>query len=360
MTEKALDNNLLNGGRLYSLDVMRIIATICIVFHHFQQMYHLQFTSGINYFYGKFYFGYIVEFFFILSGILAARNIGSIRKSTFVSYVGKRYLRLVPVVALSVVVYDLLIIAAVHFTGNTSRGTGLSIKNVLISALCLHDGKILTNTGINYPMWYIGVLIVCFAVLYIVIQICSKLNIKPSFGLAAVVLLGLAIRFTGVSLPLLNEDMSRGYMAFFTGCLLSQVYIRQTEIKKWQSALSLCVTAAVLWIIVSERYFDLDEIQLVLIFCFYPALVTLFLSPTMIRLFNHKILGVAGQITYDVYVWHDCINLLLFIVVSILGLEVTDSRILMWLFAALCFAVGTLSYYGIERPLNKLLLKKKL
>lgn len=54
--------------RNYSLDVLRIIATVLIVFHHYQQATGAFFEGCLNFFNGRFYFGYIVEFFFLLSG----------------------------------------------------------------------------------------------------------------------------------------------------------------------------------------------------------------------------------------------------------------------------------------------------
>lgn len=35
--------------RLYSLDVLRIVATICIVFHHYQQITGAFFEGGLNF-----------------------------------------------------------------------------------------------------------------------------------------------------------------------------------------------------------------------------------------------------------------------------------------------------------------------
>ena len=53
----------------YSLDIVKIFACVCIVFHHYQQM------SGVNYsvfnFYGGvFPFERMVELFFLISGAL--------------------------------------------------------------------------------------------------------------------------------------------------------------------------------------------------------------------------------------------------------------------------------------------------
>ena len=57
--------------REYSLDVLRILATIGIVFHHFQQVTGTYFENGWNFHGGDFTYGLIVEFFFLLSGYLA-------------------------------------------------------------------------------------------------------------------------------------------------------------------------------------------------------------------------------------------------------------------------------------------------
>ena len=49
------------------LDIIKVIATIIIVFHHYQQVTGVIF-DGINFYGGKFPFGYVVELFFIISG----------------------------------------------------------------------------------------------------------------------------------------------------------------------------------------------------------------------------------------------------------------------------------------------------
>lgn len=51
--------------RNYSLDFIKIIATIFIIFHHYQQITGAYFHNKINFCNGKFYFGYMVELFFI-------------------------------------------------------------------------------------------------------------------------------------------------------------------------------------------------------------------------------------------------------------------------------------------------------
>ena len=64
----------MGNERKYSLDVLRIIATILIVFHHYGQVTGLYLEGHINYWNGRFYFGYVVEFFFLLSGYFMYRE----------------------------------------------------------------------------------------------------------------------------------------------------------------------------------------------------------------------------------------------------------------------------------------------
>ena len=57
--------------RIYSLDVLKILGTVIVVFHHYQQYMEVKFPNGVNYFFGQFFFGYVVELFFLLSGFFA-------------------------------------------------------------------------------------------------------------------------------------------------------------------------------------------------------------------------------------------------------------------------------------------------
>lgn len=63
--------------REYSLDFLKVVATIIIVFHHYQQGFGVAF-SKFNFAGGKFYFGYIVELFFVLSGYFTYKYIKKI------------------------------------------------------------------------------------------------------------------------------------------------------------------------------------------------------------------------------------------------------------------------------------------
>lgn len=78
--------------REYSLDLLKILATIMIVFHHYQQGEEVVFSHW-NFFNGKFYFGWLVELFFMLSGYFMFRYVEKIQNGlSFKQFYLKRYL----------------------------------------------------------------------------------------------------------------------------------------------------------------------------------------------------------------------------------------------------------------------------
>jgi len=99
----------LEKARNNSLDFLKIIATILIVFHHYQQALNVEFTQ-INFFGGKFYFGYLVELFFLISGFLMFNYIEKIKQGlNFESFFINRVKRFLPLVAIAAILYECLI-----------------------------------------------------------------------------------------------------------------------------------------------------------------------------------------------------------------------------------------------------------
>ena len=55
-----------------------------------------------------------------------------------------------------------------------------------------------------------------------------------------------------------------------------------------------------------------SSINYLMTFWFYPALIIIFSSGPVAKLFNHKFIGILGKITYDTYIWHNPNFLLLY------------------------------------------------
>ncbi len=63
--------------RVYSLDALKVIAATLLVFHHYEAATETQFKY-INFYSGSFYFGWLVELFFLLSGFFTYQYIKKI------------------------------------------------------------------------------------------------------------------------------------------------------------------------------------------------------------------------------------------------------------------------------------------
>lgn len=86
---------------LVNIDMIKFIASICIVLHHYQQVFRYSFSVKIMNFYGGFIqYGYLVELFFIISGFFAAYTLKTEQK--FVSLYVSKIKKLWPSAVLSV------------------------------------------------------------------------------------------------------------------------------------------------------------------------------------------------------------------------------------------------------------------
>lgn len=180
--------------RNYGLDFKKIVATILIVFHHYQQDLNVEF-SGINFFGGKFYFGYLVELFFLISGFLMFNYIERIKQGLdFKSFFINRVKRLLPLVAIAAILYECLIYFYFRIFGEKFLEQGLNFFGTIISILGIQAGWSFENPMINNPMWYISVLILCYILFYISTKISILKKINCVYLYVILVFLGLSIQ----------------------------------------------------------------------------------------------------------------------------------------------------------------------
>lgn len=348
----------MTNERKYSLDVLRILATVLIVFHHYGQVTGLYLEGHVNYWNGRFYFGYMVEFFFLLSGYFMYRYVEKIHKGlTFKKFFLPRALRLLPLVLISGVVYEVLLGIYQKVCGGDWFGISITVWGVIINALGVQDGWVFANPMVNNPTWYISVLLLCYIVFYLLTYLSKRWQVPHTYLFIFMVLLGCGARTFGLDLPFLNGSSCRGYYAFFFGVLLAEWLERLSAAKRSQNIYifwgSVAAVALLLCLMVYKWAWVASGINFLMTFCFYPALIIIFSSKPLVRLFDHKFIGILGKITYDTYIWH-CPNfLLLYIIPAITGRNwdlLTAKAMLV--FTMVSFAVGAVSYYALERPIS--------
>jgi hypothetical protein len=348
----------LEKARNNSLDFLKIIATILIVFHHYQQALNVEFTQ-INFFGGKFYFGYLVELFFLISGFLMFNYIEKIKQGlNFESFFINRVKRFLPLVAIAAILYECLIYFYFRIFGEKFLEQGLNFFGTIISILGIQAGWSFENPMINNPMWYISVLILCYILFYISTKISILKKINCVYLYVILVFLGLSIQKNNTNLAFLNYYTARGYYSFFFGVLFS-IYFNNYKIRKFVKILSIFLVIFITYSIVAHYSIVEKNINYTLTFIYYPALIIIFNIDIIKKIYSSKLITKLAETSFNVYVWHVGAILIFIIVNKGCNLNINFSSYkVMIVFTILLYIFGTISYYLIEKPLEKLIFKK--
>ncbi len=128
--------------RFYSLDVLKFLAAILIVFHHFHQCFGSGNMKILFYEGSVIYYGHLVEFFFILSGIFMAIKNDVNQNTAFGKFISKKIIRLMPVAALSVIVFSILSAIYFHITQSWWLDIIPTPWNIMKSCLLIFAGGV--------------------------------------------------------------------------------------------------------------------------------------------------------------------------------------------------------------------------
>ena len=305
--------------RVYAFDFLKFIACILIVFHHYQQMVGLFFEGGINFCWGSFNVGLLVEFFFLLSGFLLTGYVKSIQADlSFMQFWGKRYLRLFPIMALSTVCYEVLLVifnyvGAPYLTWYAP--TNIDVWGCIVTALGMQTGGVFSIQTINSPAWYISVLLICYAVFYFLVKVSNDRKINVICLFAIIVLIGIAIDTYAIDLPFLNQYTKRGYYAFFWGAIVGQIFRdRDSKLREVVGGLLLSsgVVALIIFCSESVEY----GIEYLMTFIVFPSIIVVFNHPIVKRVLQFSVWKVLGDISFGVYMWHVNVLLAAYIAIS--------------------------------------------
>ena len=345
--------------RNYSLDFLRIVATVFIVLHHYQQLTNMKFEGKLDFAFGKFYFGYCVELFFILSGWFALSYYESWGKENFKIFVGKKLIRLLPMVTVTAIAYE--IFCAIYNYKKLSGwifGTNINIGGTIVSCLGMNVGGVFNNPAINNPTYYVSVLIICYFVFYIGSWIADKLNIHKFYFYGFMILVGFGINTYAFNFPFFNLYTARGFIGFFWGIIFHKWC---NEAKKNYKTLFLEIFTFILiiWMIINKNAWVNGFEGYILTFIGYPCLIKFFETIPIKRLFNRRLFGYFGESSYCVFVWSTPLILLIYILNVTPGFPLDYYKYHnMWIFVVISWIIGMLSHSLIEKPIQKKLQRK--
>lgn len=283
--------------RIFSLDLLKTLATIGIVFHHYQQLMKVTFPRW-NYFNGHFYFGYLVELFFVLSGFFMFSYIDKIEKGLkFNTFYIHRALRLLPMIAITAVMYDIANWQYSLCYDQPMMGT-LSVFGTIIDSLGVQEGWVFNNAGINNPTWYCSVLLLCYAIFYILTFAAKKIGCTPVYFYIFMILLGCGITTYGINLPFLSGQAARGYYAFFAGVILGVAYKKDLLKNKYLQICSATVAIILLILLKKNSPAVMDGyLPWLLTFILYPAIIVVFVSDSFRKITNFRAFEYLGRLS---------------------------------------------------------------
>ena len=334
-----------------SLDVLKIFATVFIIFHHYQQVLEVYYPTGVNFFSGSFPWEHMVELFFMISGFVmlpwCRRITGNVTGSDFKSFILHRYRRFIPMLAVTAVCYELMSAVIIRFLpALTDEFIRLSVWGTVCNILCIQSGWCVRNVMINNPTWYICVLMLCYIVFWIITDLCRRKNRSPVYAYLFMIILGFSVRMTGMNIPFLNEYTARGFISFFLGILLAAADDRYELHGAFRTVFYVLFALLVLFTPDIEKDYSLC-------YLFLPLIILIFTSERVEKLFTARFWTTLGAIQFHAYLWHliviECMR-----VIILLTDAAVEKRVYMFITLIAAELVGTLSYFLLDKNADRL------
>ena len=335
--------------RIYTLDICKIVLTVLVVFHHFQQITGVVY-EGVNFYGGTIDMYPILELFFMISGFMCAPAIGKMLDESFGKYFIKKAIRIYPMVAITMITGAIIMFSYFRMTGTWFFDIAVTYWRTFSSMLLLTTGGPINNgLSLNPPLWYLCVLIYCYVLLYFIVWLCKKLQVNHLVGAGVMVIVGSCVVEYGVAFPFFTEETGRGYSAFFLGIIIYSMWEKLSH--KALTIYGFAMTALCAFGYLFKFEYIQGNHRAVMAYMLWPALM--FVSLSTARFFHLKIWSILAAISFEVYIWHFIgLAFLMFISVKF-GLVFPNPMHLMVEFLLVLWVFAAVVYYLVEKPLTK-------
>ncbi|MBR3644972.1 MAG: acyltransferase, partial [Lachnospiraceae bacterium] len=345
----------MKGKHLIGIDLLKIISATLIVFHHYQQDFHCRFPL-VNFFGGRYYFGNLVELFFIISGFVTLTNY---KKDSIFNNLKHKLLRFYPMSIIACLFTLIVESTILYIDGETSQLASLWTVKVLVANLFLlfSGWHPLTMLGINNPTWYLCILIQCFLVFFLILKLSEKFNLNRLY----LFLVSIALAVLMKRLNIIESDTYRGLESFFLGTVLCEILSFKLNAEPVLEGIRRCylsvmaIIGCVLALFLLYRYPLLQ--RLILLFGLYPCLIVIaFCSQSN----DNRIITTLGRVSFEVFIWHYPFIAFEKLILKISGVgDIFRSYWTMFTFTLIVWIISSLLYHYLEKPLQKMLFSTK-
>lgn len=340
-----------------SLDLLKFVCALLIVVHHYQMVFNLWFEGRLNFNNGYFYFGFLVELFFMVSGFLMENSIQGHPYSDFGTMFKNKYLRFFPMCFISISVYTFFQWVGALLTGEFfNNGQVISFWNYLMSALLVSKGwGINIYRPANSSIWYIDVLLICYIWHFILNKLSAKLNISVIYFYFAMVILGLNLHNKEIPYGFLDNDCAVGYITTFLGMILYRLIRDYREVMRKVAYVVLIVTAIIAVVLVKKDFWSTfrESQQYFLIFILYPPVLTILSTSNTLNIDSiQPVSKYLGKLSFEMYIWHFPLLILMNIILAVSGYPIVHGYKSMTVFEVIVVVVAMFMCRFVEPVAN--------
>lgn len=327
------------------LDMLKFISALIILFHH----YYL--NTGINELRIFAHGGIFVELFFMISGFFGGVKKEKSLRFTYIEYLLNVCRRFVPMAMLSVSIYAICGVTYYILIGEWYRDVAIDFWSLYNSLLLTFAGGAVGNIsrGINNPIWYLCVLVICHTLLYFIHRLSNRYNVSRVYGYLLIVMVGVAATTYEINIPFCNPLVARGYYSFFVGAILAVM----VENGLLNSKKPLVISILTILIYVTPKCIGWDFLyenwKLSMPFVLYPAIMMLGIYPIFDDVTSKAMRFLSGW-SFEIYLWHGALLVIqgLLYAFGIVNYELKTFIV----FSGVTTIVSLFMYIAIEKRLN--------
>ncbi len=349
--------------RSYSLDFLKFVCAIGIVWMHFREntcpdglyigtVLINKETTGVD-------FLYLVEIFFVLSGFFMYPYIRKIKEGlSFNAYYIPRLIRIIPMLMFCTVFLEILCYLMVC-QGNT-HGMEVYQPNlfgIITAGLGVEIGWGFRDAGIFRQSWYLDVLLLNYLLFFLAVRASVRMRINEKAIFIFLIVLGTVCVNVESTVPFLQVQNGRGYVAFFVGLLLAE-RIREGNLALWKRFSIITLFVYLLYHVFGAHYLVFGKTFLISFFV-APSILIIMQTPTAKKMFSWRGWGELGKISFAIYLIHIVLIVAVYDIMDAVGVNIDFAHgSILLAFLMLVLIVASILHYAFEEPVQKVLEKK--